>query len=766
MSTLQPKFYKYSAMFFVVVIGTALLTALLSVRSWYKPSIRLNDISPVSVTLDRDAKVIDKFSTQEAKKQARLTAIQNVRNKEILEVDRKAQTEDLEKLKFIIQIVRNTINGREPAHAPLNPMISIEVQDFLLNLDNEKFNQVLLSKNFEEIKNDTNFTNDQDLRATVYEELTSLNEVELKYFLENLAKLRSNREEAKEIKKELGAAYIDSLKVTNYEEIFTKAFAVQKKLLDLGIVRGMPQAKIHSNIKILYPGLTYVEREMIQKLLDLSTTPNIQINWKKVEELEKEAMDSVKPVEIELKEGALLAEKGLVVEPQNYFYLEQLDMLHAETDWKEIFNNLYIIIFLVLATGISVFLTSRKKYSVKHVLMIFLVTVSVSSLIAMTAVWGVDKLALVPLATVSILLTIFYSPRMAALAVTTMCFFMVKSIDMNFWQVLPQLVGSLFAIFLVRRAHQREDLANAGTKIAITQVVTFLLTLMLAVDDFKVSTVLIVASFYGIGAIFSGFISLAALPYLESGLKLITPFKLAELSNPNQALLKRLKEEAPGTYQHSLSVSRLSEEAGNLLNLNTELIRVGLLYHDIGKMHAPDYFIENTLGKPNPHTTLDDPIKSAEIIIAHVPEGIKLAKKYNLPEAIIDFIPMHQGKTVTNYFYFKAIEKFGEKNVNPEDFRYPGPRPNSKETGVAMLADSTEAALRSIKDIADETKAKEMVYKIINARVAEGELEETGLTRNDLELVAEAFLAVWRSQNHERVKYPSQSVKEPKEKAE
>ena len=754
MSTLQPKFYKYSAMLLVVIFGSALLTALLSVRSWYKPSIRLNDISPISITLDKDVKVIDKFSTQEAKKLARLTAIQNVSNKEILEVDREAQSKDLEKLKFIIQIVRNAISGREPGHAPLNPMISIEVQDFLLTLDNEKFNQILLSKNFEGIKNDTNFSSDEDLRSLVHEELTSLNEVELKYFLENLSKLRANKEEAKEIKKKLGTVYIDSLKTINYEDIFTKAFAVQKKLLDLGIVRGMPQAKIHSNIKILYPAMTYVERDMIQKLLDLSTTPNIQINWKKVEELEKEAMDSVQPVEIELKEGALLAEKGLVVEPQNYYYLEQLDMLHAETDWKEIFNNLYLVIFLIILASISIFLTSRKKYTINHVLMIFLVTVSISSLIAITAVWGVDKLALVPLATVSILLTIFYSPGMAAAAVSTICFFMVKSIDMNFWQVLPQLIGSLFAIFLVRRAHQREDLANAGTKIAIAQVLTFLITLMLAVDDFKVSTVLIIGSFYGIGAISSGFISLAALPYLESGLKLITPFKLAELSNPNQALLKRLKEEAPGTYQHSLNVSRLSEEAGNLLNLNTELIRVGLLYHDIGKTHAPDYFIENNLGKPNPHTTLDDPKKSAEIIIAHIPEGIKLAKKYNLPQAIIDFIPMHQGKTVTNYFYYKAIEKFGEKNVSAEDFRYPGPRPNSKETGVAMIADSTEAALRSIKDIADETKAKEMVYKIINARVAEGELEETGLTRNDLELVAEAFLAVWRSHNHERVQYP------------
>jgi cyclic-di-AMP phosphodiesterase PgpH len=758
MKRLEPKVYKYSAMLLVVIVGTVLLSALLSVRSWYKPSIKINDISPVSIVLEKDVKVIDKFSTQEQKKLARLTAIQNIKNKEILEVDKEAQKNDLEKLKFIVQTIRNSIIGQEPNQAPLSPSISIEVQNLLLRLDDDRFNQVLLSKNFEEIKSDLNFLHDDDLRMTFYDEISSLNEIELRYFLDGVLDLRKNRYHAIEIKQQLGSNFIERLRLVDYEDIFSKTFAVQKKLLDIGIVRGLPKSQIHSMIKILYPGLSASEREIIQTLIDISTTPNIIIDWKKVEELEKEAMDAVEPVEIELKAGALLAEKGKVVELQSYYYLEQLDMLHAETDWKEIFNNLTLMSFFVIMLSIAVFTTSRKKYTINHVLMVYMVTVVISAIIALITVWGVDKLALVPLATVSILLTVFYSPSMASIAILMMCFFMVRSIDMNFWQILPQLIGSLYAIFLVRRAHQREDLANAGTKIAIAQIVAFLLTLMLAVEDFKVTTVLIVASFYGIGAILSGFLSLAALPYLESGLKLITPFKLAELSNPNQALLKRLKDEAPGTYQHSLNVSRLSEEASNLLNLNTELLRVGLLYHDIGKMHAPDYFIENNLGKPNPHTTLDDPLKSAEIIIAHVPEGIKLAKKYNLPQVIIDFIPMHQGKTITNYFYYKAKEKFGEKNVNPDDFRYPGPKPNSKETGVAMIADSTEAALRSIKDIADEAKAREMIYKIINARVAEGELDESGLTNNDLETVAEAFLNVWRSQNHERIKYPEKQA--------
>ena len=473
-------------------------------------------------------------------------------------------------------------------------------------------------------------------------------------------------------------------------------------------------------------------------------------------------MESIKPANVTLKAGSLLASKGELVGDKNFHYLKELDLLHAATDWKEIIKNFYLLGFIISIIAIVSFFTSPRKYRINEIIALFFIPVAVSAINAAITIWGVDKLALAPLATISILLTVFYFPIMAGVIVTIITFFLIKTVDMNFWQILPQYLGSIYAIVLVRKSLQREDLANAGTKIAIAQVVTFLLTIILAVEDFEVGTVLTVAAFYAIGAIFSGFISLASLPYLESGLKLLTPFKLAELSNPNQPLLKKLREEAPGTYEHSLNVSRLSEEAGNALGLNTELIRVGLLYHDIGKMHAPDYFIENTLGKPNPHTTLDDPKKSAEIIIAHVPEGIKMAKRYNLPQAVVDFIPMHQGTTVTNYFFYKAKEKFGEKQVKTEDYSYPGPRPNSKETGVAMIADSTEAALRSIKDLVDEDQASAMIYKIMNARLDEGELDYSGLTRQDLDIIAKSFLDAWRSQNHERVKYPDKDSEDKK----
>jgi len=737
----------------VACLGICSLTALVSIRSWYKPSIEVNDISPVNIILDLDVEVEDSASTALKKEQARVDAIKNV-SRDILTVDDKAVSKSLEQLKIIIQSAREEINSRKQKLAPLNPKISIESQEYFLNLSDDSFKQLVLASDFSKVISNSSVWEPVGDRDLARSEIFKLTNLERKYFLEKIEIFRTKRKKSAEIKKALGRDFIDNMRQVDYESIFTKSFAVQKKLLDFGIVRGMPRSKIHERIKMLFPELTYIDRVLVEKLIDLSTLPNFQIDWEKVTDLEKEAVNNVQAVKVKLKKGAQLAYKGKVVDEQNFHYLKQLNLLHAETDWNEILNNFYLITLIALCVGFFISFRPSRTYTVQEVVLIFLVPIVITGITAVLAIWDVDKLALAPLATVSILLTVFYLPGMSALTVTAIAFFMMKSMDGHFWQILPQYIGAIYAIFLVRKAHQRQDLANAGTQVAVTQVIVFLVTIMIAVEDFKVSTVMIVASFYALGAIASGFIALATLPYLESWMGLLTTFKLAELSNPNQPLLKRLREEAPGTYQHSLSVSRLSEEASNLLGLNTELIRVGLLYHDIGKMHAPEYFVENNLGKPNPHTTLDDPKKSAEIIIAHVPEGIKLAKKYNLPKAVADFIPMHQGTTITNYFFHKAAEKYGDKNVSANDFRYPGPRPNSKETGVAMLADSSEAALRSINDIASEEKARELINRIVKARVDEGELADTTLTNAELNKIVNAFIEAWKSINHARIKYP------------
>jgi cyclic-di-AMP phosphodiesterase PgpH len=252
-------------------------------------------------------------------------------------------------------------------------------------------------------------------------------------------------------------------------------------------------------------------------------------------------------------------------------------------------------------------------------------------------------------------------------------------------------------------------------------------------------------------------------PYLERFFDLVTPIRLAELSNPNRPLLKRLALEAPGTFQHTMFVASLAEAAARELRCNVELVRAGTLYHDIGKMHDPLGFIENQMGGPNKHDHINDPWKSAEIIKKHVSEGLVMARKYGLPKSIQDFIPEHQGTLLISYFYFQAKQRAEEegKEVCPSDFRYDGPIPQSRESGIMMLADGCEAALRSLKDSNPE-QALNMVNKIFKARWQDNQLIDSGLKKEELAIVAEIFVQVWQQYNHQRIAYPKAALEPQK----
>ncbi len=725
--------------------GIVILTALLSIRSWYNPSIDLDAVSPTTITVDHDTRVLDHILTQEKRESVRKLVMQNLNGMETLSEDRHATRESISNLQFLIDISREAINGKRLVSHLINTKISRATQEKLLTMPDRDYLAlgIALRKNRQKA-----------LESFGLRELKRLNSIELDIYFDEVVVLREERRHAALERDYLGQNFFNNLLASDSEKIFSTAISVQKKLLALGIVRGTPRAKIIENIHILNPELSVTEAFLVEKLLERSIVANMRVNWKKVEAIENQAMASVPKVITELKAGQALAIKGERVKAHEYHLLKELGLLAPKTDWKQIFANFYLIAACVLALSLFIKVAKPRKFLVQEVHIFFIVTTSVIALIDLISLWGIDKLPLSPLAAITIILTVFYAPYISGIAVTMIAFFLANSFDLNLWQVLPLYAGSIYAIILARKAHQREDLSNAGIKVALVQVLVFGFTLLIAVGQFKTITALSVAAMYALSGWLSGFIALAVLPYLESALGLLTPFKLAELANPNQPLLRKLKEEAPGTFEHSMSVSRFSETASNLIGANTALIRTGLLYHDIGKTYKPEYFIENLFGRPSPHVSLDDPYESARIIIAHVPEGIKLARKYHLPQALIDFIPMHQGTTVTNYFYVKAQERFGVNVVKRDDFRYPGPKPQSRETGIVMMADSVEAALKSMKDLTDESAVKALIDKIIQARLDEGELSETGLTAEELDIIADAFLGAWRNMNHERIKYP------------
>jgi len=243
------------------------------------------------------------------------------------------------------------------------------------------------------------------------------------------------------------------------------------------------------------------------------------------------------------------------------------------------------------------------------------------------------------------------------------------------------------------------------------------------------------------------------IPIFESMFGLLTKARLLELADKEKPLIRRLSLEAPGTFEHTLLICGLAEEATRMIGGDIDLIKTGALYHDVGKLHAPNWFIENQDGTNNPHDEIDDPIRSAEVLQAHVDEGLKYARKNRLPKQIANFIPEHQGTLKMGYFFHKAKEK--NIKINENDFRYNGPIPQSKETAILMLADGCEAALRAMNINASDKEALETISRIIYSRKKDGQLDDSNLSKGEIFLIKRAFLNVWKRIRHRRIQYPT-----------
>lgn len=280
----------------------------------------------------------------------------------------------------------------------------------------------------------------------------------------------------------------------------------------------------------------------------------------------------------------------------------------------------------------------------------------------------------------------------------------------------------------------------------------------------SVETMLTELAFAGSNALISPVLTYGLLIFFERIFKITTDLTLLELSNFDRPMLRDLARKAPGTFNHSLIMGNLAEAAAEKIGANPLLARVGAYYHDIGKTITPLGFVENQMGNQNVHEDLK-PEESVKMIIRHVKEGIDLAIGAKLPAEIVDFIPMHHGTTKITFFYEKAKEMYGEENINEEDFRYPGPKPNTRETAIVMLADGCESAVRSITD-PDQAKVENMIYNIINSRIKEGQLDDAPVTFRDITMIKNEFKKILLGQYHKRIKYPKQEEMEKESSSE
>ncbi len=326
--------------------------------------------------------------------------------------------------------------------------------------------------------------------------------------------------------------------------------------------------------------------------------------------------------------------------------------------------------------------------------------------------------------------------------------------DLN--MMLVFFMGSVMAAYSVKDARSRSTMLNAGIVVACTQMFAIILLKSQWAD--VLAKPFLEQYIYPLAAsgFLSALLSLATLKIFETFFGVLTNFSLLELSDFNQPLLKRMIVEAPGTYHHSLVVSNLSEAAAGAIGANALLTRVGAYYHDIGKLEKAEYFTENQMIGWNKHDLLE-PSVSRLVIVNHVKQGMEVAKKYKLNPIISDFIPQHHGTSLTYYFYQKALEDAEDSStVKQEDFRYPGPKPQIRETAIVMLADSVEAATRSLDD-PNPQKIEELVRKIINNKFIDGQLDECNLTLKEIDKIASNFTKALSAMYHSRVKYPERS---------
>lgn len=388
-------------------------------------------------------------------------------------------------------------------------------------------------------------------------------------------------------------------------------------------------------------------------------------------------------------------------------------------------------------------------------------TVLSASLMGALSRWPVS-FYLTPLPATAILTTLLLRTRLAIILMTVLSMILGVLHDFSFDCFVLGFSGSMAAIAFSTSIRTQRDFIRTGAAIACVQLLT--LAVLTLFHSESLGNFLWESLWTATNGFASAILALGSLPFLESFFLRVTPMKLLELADFNQPLLKRLMIEAPGTYHHSLMVATLAEAAAVAIGGNPLLCRVGAYYHDIGKLVKPEYFVENQSNSGNPHGNLA-PALSTLVVVSHIKEGMALAQAAKIPPEISNFIPMHHGTSRIEYFYHQAKEDAEQEildNPNPsevseEHYRYPGPRPETKETAIVMLADSVEAASRTIEE-PSHLRFKDLVENIVNKKISDGQLATSPLSLSDLNKIQEAFVNALTSIYHARIEYPEEET--------
>jgi putative nucleotidyltransferase with HDIG domain len=534
---------------------------------------------------------------------------------------------------------------------------------------------------------------------------------------------------------------------------------------------GPDQAKTMVRI-IGQPLLEEMRYSLINLVVDFSQRllqPNISLNQNETEKRKKEAAESIKPILYKIKAGEMLLREGEIVTAVD---IVKLNAIEEQSEQGAVFITstgaaILLLCLLLIAYNLTIryrkhFTTDRNKNLLFIVCMFTAMLIFAKFAAVLADTWAPETPFSIPAA------SLFYGIPLAYGAMVV-CLFLGVEIALSFAMITAVctailfqnrlelfiyfLLNSIMAAYWVQHCRERKVIIKAGAKIGLLSIV-LALAIDLYLNDFSGLKLPWDCTFAFMGGITAGVITVGIAPLVEIGFHYTTDITLLELANLDRPLLRRLMLEAPGTYHHSVIVGSLVEAAASEIGANPLLAKVCGYYHDIGKINKPLYFIENQTNGRNKHDKLA-PSMSSLILIAHRKDGVEIAKQNKLGQVIINTIEQHHGTSLISYFYEKAKQLRGEENVNIDDFRYPGPRPQTKEAGLVMLADVVEAASRTLEN-PTPSRIQGLVQNLVNKIFSDGQLDDCELTLKDLHRIAKSFHKILNGIHHHRIEYADQ----------
>lgn len=542
---------------------------------------------------------------------------------------------------------------------------------------------------------------------------------------------------------------LTSLDKAGLEKTKETALGLLRRALQRGVhADEVELTKKHIGIEIADMELSKEQKFAAGELVERLIAPNMTLNVKETEKRKQAAAASVDPVRETIRKGQVIVRRGDIITQRQILMMGEVGLHKGQVNQ---FRSLGLFVYVLLVA--SIVMAFLYKFEPKiyrnDLLLALLGLIALIALILAKVAYYYSFFA-GPAATGALLAAILINPRVGLMLSVAIAMLLGVMVNYDLRAVASALLGSMVGVYSVAKMAHGYSLTRTGIWISLVNVLTIGTLGLMA--DFELAQLLLECLLGVVAGIGSAIITTGVLPYLEHAFNITTPIKLLELGQSNHPLLQRLLLEAPGTYHHSVLLGNLAEAGADVIGADPVTVRVGAYYHDVGKIKRPYFFVENQFGAENPHDKIA-PSLSALILISHVRDGLELCREYKLPKVISDIVRQHHGTLLASFFYRKAQELEHGECVQEADFRYEGPKPQTKEAALIMIADACEAAVRSINK-PNANRIEAMVKKIIRERLNDGQFDECNLTLRDLTKIGDVYARILSSMFHSRIEYP------------